>query len=210
MAIASPPAPRARAPALPLAAWLLVLLVGQAGPGAAAAEEPPLVPRMAPAGGLELHRSPARVGGRAESAWNAMIDDRRGYVRLDDAAEAIAEGISHQPGLALGAHEPRVIPAPNFTFSACRPTARVHHSYALAGGEGRGRVGTGGAAGRRLHFEGRSTPGALPTLVEWAYVWEFRRVSEELARAGSPCARRALARLPARYYREGAQRKVAP
>lgn len=187
-----------------LAIGLMLISVTPAPP-AIAAPAAALVPRLAPAGGLELHRSPARAGARRVTAWNALIDDQRAYVRLDGDAGAFAEGIGYTPGKPLRAGDPRLgrlVRQRRYTFTGGAPAWRVHLSYGAERGEARAWVWTSGPEGRRLRFEGRALRRDLPSLVEWAWAREVERVLDELvAQSGDARVARAVARLPERWFR---------
>lgn len=168
-------------------------------PGPAAA----YTPTLAPPGGLELHWSPARLPGRAVSAFTAKIDDRRAYVRLDEGGKPIAEGVGYAPGLALGPADPRrarLARWTRYTFRALAPATRVHLAYVGGRTSAEAWVWTSGKEGPRLHFEGRADRRDLVTLVEWAWEREFRRLCGELAHAAGR-DQRAVDRLPARFFR---------
>lgn len=156
---------------------------------------------MDPPGGLELHRSPGRVAGRHVSVYNAMIDDRRAYVRLDVDRAPIAEGVGHAPPIALDApRRARLARWTRYSFEALAPATRVHLAYVGGRATGEAWVWTSGKAGPRLHFEGRAAREDLATLVEWAWEREFRRLCGELAYAAGR-DQRAVDRLPARFFR---------
>ncbi len=192
-------------PHLLAAATLLVAAVVLSPMAASAAAPSVLLPRMEPSPGLELTWSPARAGTRRVAAWNAMIDDRRAYVRLDAAYGAIAEGVGHAPAAPLAVDDPRLarmMGALRCSFAGLAPATRIHFAYAAAGAEGAAWVWSTGVNGPRLHFEGRSTRAELAALVAWTWQREFKRLCEEMVyRWPSPRARRALARLPENYFR---------